>query len=83
MDLAQGRSKSIDLKQLADLVTIRQYIVNAAEYHTVEKSAAIEMTRILPLVDKKLVEIILSKNFKEFIGYVPKAPTKDIKSGLK
>jgi hypothetical protein len=79
----------MELKDLADLVAIRQYVRNSIEFHTIDKSTVSELNGILIMLDKKIIEILRSSDFKKFIDYksVDKviqeaANISNIKSGL-
>ena len=59
----------MDLKELTDLITIRQYVVNSVALPTIDKKTVNEISGILLLMDKKIIDILLDTEFKEYIGY--------------
>lgn len=80
----------MNLKELVDLISIRQYVRYALEFPTIDKSTVSEMNGTLILIDKKIIEILKSSDFKEYIDYkdVSKAiqdvaSITNIRSGLK
>lgn len=60
----------MDLKELTDLIHIRQYVINARENPTLDKPTVTAMNGTLLLLDKKIINILTSESFKEYIGYV-------------
>lgn len=79
----------MELKELVDLISIRQYVRYAIEFPTIDKATVSEMNGTLLLIDKKIMEILKGKEFKKFIDYkdVTKAIQEvanitNIKSGL-
>jgi len=59
----------MELKELTDLIAIRQYVINVRDNPTLERSTVKQMNGTLLLLDKKIVDILISKDFKEYIGY--------------
>jgi hypothetical protein len=59
----------MDLKELSDLISIRQYVVNMTAHPTIARKTINEMSDMLLLLDKKIIGIIVGSDFKEFIGY--------------
>jgi len=80
----------MDLKELTDLIAVRQYVVNATGNMTLDRPTVNEINGILILLDKKIVGILKGAEFKDYIGYEGvKQAIEDvvritnIKSGLK
>lgn len=80
----------MELKELTDLIAIRQYVVGATNNMTIDRAAVNELNGILILLDKKIVNILRGPSFKDYIGYQDvKQAIEDvvritnIKSGLK
>lgn len=80
----------MDLKELTDLITIRQYVVNSTANPAIDRETVTYMNGILILIDKKIVTLLKSNDFKEYVDYqnVRKAiedvaRITNIKSGLK
>jgi hypothetical protein len=80
----------MDLKELSDLITIRQYVVNSTGNMSLDRPTVNELNGILILLDKKIVGILKGTEFKDYIGYEGvKQAIEDvvritnIKSGLK
>ena len=72
----------ISIKDIKDLIDIREYMSKIAESSTVPKKDAYQTINLLPFVDKKIIAYILSDDFKNAIGANDK-PTETIKSSLK
>ena len=80
----------MDLQELVDLITIRQYVVNSTANATIDRGTVTVMNNTLILIDKKILSLLQSKEFKEYINYgdVRKAVEEvaninNIKSGLR
>lgn len=80
----------MDLKELSDLITIRQYVVNSTGNMSLDRPTVNELNGMLILLDKKIVGILKGTEFKDYIGYEGvKQAIEDvvritnIKSGLK
>lgn len=80
----------MELKELTDLISIRQYIVSSMGNPVFDRQTVTEMNNILLLIDKKIVSILKGSEFKEYIGYADvrkaiedAARITNIKSGLK
>lgn len=65
-----------------DLIDIRNYVVKMAESPTVSNKEAHQAINLLPFIDKKILEHILSDDFKRLIGATDK-PLEAAKSALK
>jgi hypothetical protein len=79
----------MNLKELVDLITIRQYVVNSTGNSTLNRATVNVMSGMLLLIDKKIINLLESNEFKEYINYqdVQKAKREasqanNIKSGL-
>jgi hypothetical protein len=79
----------MDLKELTDLINIRQYVVNSTGNPAIDRAAVNAMNGTLILLDKKIMSILMGEDFREYIGYanVRKAIEEiaqitNIKSGL-
>lgn len=83
------RKKMINLQQINDLISIRNYAINCANNGYVDKQTANYMSGLIHLIDKKISLLLMSDEFKEFVNYqdpkVLKAArdSSNIKSGLK
>jgi hypothetical protein len=80
----------MDLKELVDLITIRQYVVNSTGNGAISRATVSVMNGMLILIDNKIMGLLQSDEFKEYINYgdVRKAIEEvaritNIKSGLK
>lgn len=80
----------MDLKELVDLIAIRQYVVNSTGNGAIDRATVNVMNNMLILVDKKILGLIQSQDFKEYVGYgdIRKAIEEvaninNIKSGLR
>lgn len=79
----------MNLKELVDLITIRQYVVNSTGNASIDRSTVNYMNGALLMIDKKIVGLLQSDDFKKYIDYkdVRKAieevaNNNNIKSGL-
>ncbi len=80
----------VEIKEITDLIQIRQYLSNTMGNPVLDKPTVNEMNNTLILIDKKIVGLLKTESFKEYIGYedVRKvveeaARTTNIKFGMK
>jgi hypothetical protein len=80
----------MDLRELVDLITIRQYVVNATANPTINRDTVNVINGMLLMLDKKILGIIQGNEFKEYVNYadvhqakVDAANITNIRSGLK
>jgi hypothetical protein len=80
----------MNLKELTDLITIRQYVVNSTANPAIDRAAVSYLNGALILIDKKIMAILQSDSFKEYIDHKnvraaieEVAKITNIKSGLK
>jgi hypothetical protein len=59
----------MDLKELTELIVIRNYVGNAIGLSAIEKSTIRELDGILLLLDKKIIAILTGTKFKEYVDY--------------
>lgn len=79
----------MNLRELVDLITVRQYVVNSTGNATIDRATVGVMNNMLILIDKKILALLQGNDFKEYINYgdVKKAVQQvsqqnNIKSGL-
>jgi len=79
----------MDLKELVDLINIRQYVVNSAANPAIDRNTVSYMNESLLMIDRKIISLLQSDEFKDYIDYkdiqaVKKqvAEITNIKSGL-
>lgn len=79
----------MDLKELTDLINIRQYVVNSTANPAIDRGTVSYMNGVLLMLDKKIMGLLQSDEFKDYIDYkdVRKAIEEvaaitNIKSGL-
>lgn len=79
-----------DLRELVDLITIRQYVINSTGNPAIDKATVNYMNGMLLLLDKKIIQLLQTENFKDYINYsdvkqaiADVAKITNIKSGLK
>lgn len=79
----------MDLKELNDLINIRQYVINSTANPAIDRATIKEMNGMLILLDRKIIGVLKGEEFKEYIGYADVrkaieevANTNNIKSGL-
>lgn len=80
----------MDLKELIDLIAIRQYVVNATANPAIDRATITYMSDLLLLTDKKIIGLLMSNEFKEYVEYKnyrqlreDAARITNIRSGLK
>jgi hypothetical protein len=80
----------MDLKELVDLIAIRQYVVNSTGNPAIDRATVNDMVGMLLMIDKKIIGIIRSDDFKHYVDYkdvqrakMEAAQITNIKSGLK
>jgi hypothetical protein len=80
----------MDLRELVDLITIRQYVINSTANPAIDRATVNFMNGALLLIDKKIIGLMQSSDFKEYINYgdvqlakQEAANITNIKSGLK
>jgi hypothetical protein len=73
----------VKLKELTDLINIRQYVANAIGNPHLDKATINYVNGTLILIDKKIVGILKSDAFKDFIRYdnVKVATQEAVKAG--
>lgn len=59
----------MDLKELTDLIVIRDYVVLAIENPRMSKIASNELTNILIMLEKKIFFLLTDNEFKNYINY--------------
>jgi hypothetical protein len=80
----------MNLRELVDLITIRQYVVNSTGNAAIDRATVNVMNGMLIMIDKKIMSLLQSDEFKEYINYQDVrraieevAKITNIKSGLK
>jgi hypothetical protein len=59
----------MDLKELTDLISVRQYVCNATALPAIDRKTVTELNGILLLLDKKIIGILLDTDFKDYVDY--------------
>lgn len=59
----------MDLKELVDLITLRQYVVNSTANPAIDRATVTYMNDTLLLLDKKIISLMQSDEFKEYLDY--------------
>ncbi len=82
--------KILSLNEVTDLISVRQYIANSINNGSLDRPTISMLNGMLILMDMKIIEMLKSNEFKEYIGFrdVRKAIEEtaritNIKSGLK
>lgn len=80
----------MELQELTSLINIRQYVANTTANPTIDRATVNVVNGILLLLDKKILGILQSEEFKIYINYADVQKVKqeaaninNIKSGLK
>ena len=58
-----------NLSELVGLITVRQYVVNSVGNHMLDKATVNYMNGLSMLMDKKIVGLLKSKQFKDYVNY--------------
>lgn len=76
----------MEIIDVASLISIRTYVIMMVENLYVDNAKAKELRKLLPLIDKKIVDQLLSDEYKTLFGAndLEALPTKikNIKSSL-
>lgn len=59
----------MDFEELVGLIKIRDYVINSIALPTIDRKTVNEMNNMLLLLDKKIIGMITSDEFKEYVGY--------------
>ena len=59
----------MEFQELLDLIAIRGYVVNSVANPIFDRATVKELDGLLILLDKKIASILVSKEFKEYIGF--------------
>lgn len=57
------------LKEISELVQIRQYLANTMGNPVLDRATVTIMNNTLLLLDKKIVSLLQSTSFQDYIGY--------------
>lgn len=66
----------MDLNEITSLIEIRQYVVNSTGNPTIDRATVSYMNGMLIMLDKKIVELLKSEEFKEYVNY------KDVRAAI-
>lgn len=71
----------MNFRELLDLIAIRNYVVNSVANPIFDRATVKELDGLLILLDKKISSILISDDFKEYIGFAGlKKTLQDMKS---
>jgi hypothetical protein len=81
----------MEFKELIDLISIRNYVAGTINNNpSIDRPTLSELNGMLILTDRKIIEVLKGKEFKDYIGYQgvreaieEVAKLNNIKSGLK
>lgn len=59
----------MDFKEITDLISIRQYVVNSTALPAIDRKTVNELNGLLLLLDEKIIGILTGADFKDYIGY--------------
>lgn len=59
----------MEFEELIGLIKIREYVVNSIALPTIDRKTVNELNGILLLLDKKIIGLLTSTDFKDYIGY--------------
>jgi hypothetical protein len=60
-------TSSFSISEISNLISVRSYIYFSVENQNLKKSDINELQKIVYLIDKKLVSLILSNEFRAYI----------------
>ena len=69
----------MELKEITDLINIRQYISCAINNFFIDKATVMELNNMLPVLDDKIINELKKTWFKNYIGYIDNKSTKSKK----
>lgn len=80
----------MDISEISNLISIRMYVVQSVNNYSIARDVVSELNAMVILLDKLIVEKLMSPDFKKLINYADKdkavaevAKLTNIKSGLK
>jgi hypothetical protein len=59
----------MNLQEITNLIQVRNYIMNAITISTIDRKTVNELSNMLILTDKKLITLLQSSDFKDYIEY--------------
>lgn len=59
----------MDFEELVQLITVRQYVVNATALPAIDRKTVGELNGILLLLDEKIITYLTGADFKDYIGF--------------
>lgn len=59
----------MELHEIVDLIRIRDYVINSIALPTIDRKTVNELNGMLLLLDKMIIGMITSPEFKEYVGY--------------
>lgn len=59
----------MDLAELTALIKVKEYVANSVGIMAIDRKTVNELNGILLLIDKKIINILLGDEFKEYIDY--------------
>lgn len=62
-------SKPFPLQELVDLIKVRDYVVNATGNPTIDRATVSYINGALIMLDKKIIGMLSSSEFKAYIDY--------------
>lgn len=59
----------MDFEELTNLISIRQYVINATALPAIDRKTVNELNGILLLLDEKIIGLLTGPDFKTYIGF--------------
>lgn len=59
----------MELKEIVDLITIRQYVANAVGNSSIDRATVNYMNNSLIMIDRKIINLLKEDEFKSYINY--------------
>ena len=66
----------MELKEITDLIKIRDYVCNTVNNSHIDRSTVSVMNGMLLLLDNKILKLLQSEEFKDYVEY------KDVKKAI-
>ncbi len=59
----------MNFPEIINLISIRQYVANSVANPAIDRATVNYMNNLLIMVDKKIINLLKSDEFKEYINY--------------
>ncbi len=59
----------MNLDEINSLIKVREYVVISLNNGSIDRATVSELNGMLILIDRKIIDLLKSQEFKEYIGY--------------